>query len=57
MLNCWEEWVKTNYKYILLGFANDQETQNQIHKIAEACEKHGVSLKTFVEILQEIGNE
>lgn len=54
MENIWLKWLEDNYLYLALAAVENEEDQSRIYKIAEACKKHGVSLKKFFEVLQDI---
>lgn len=52
----WAEWLEENYKYIMVAMQKTNEERSNTLKIAGVCEKHGVSFKSFLEIITEIEN-
>lgn len=57
MNNIWAEWLEDNYKYIVMAMQTTEKDRLNVLKLADICEKHGVSLKTYLDILTEFGKE
>ena len=55
--NIWAKWLEDNYKYMVMGFAETERDRKQIMVLANICEKHGVSFKTYMDILSEFNKE
>lgn len=53
----WEKWLEDNYKYIVMAMQPTEKDRNNTLKLANICEKHGVSFKTYLDILTEFGKE
>ena len=52
-INPWNQWLEDNYKYVVMGYVRTERDRDQVMKLATACEKHGVSFKTFIDIISE----
>ena len=53
-MNFLEQWLEVNYKFIAMALAETEEARVMISKASDACEKHNVSFKTFMDILGEV---
>lgn len=57
MNNIWSQWRDDNYKYLAMAFQTTEKDRQGVLKLANICEKHGVSFKTYLDILAEFGKE
>ena len=57
MNNVWSQWLEDNYKYVAMALQTTEEDRYAVLKLADICKKHGVSLKSYIEILTEFGKE
>lgn len=53
-MNEWVRWMEDNYRYILLGGCKTRAEQETVNALADICKKHNVSLKTVVDIFNEL---
>ncbi len=53
----WSEWLKVNYKYVVMGAMTTDEERCKVLKLEKICEKYGVPFKTYCDILAEFGKE
>lgn len=53
----WTKWLEDNYKYIAMAMQSTEKDRQMVLKLANICEKRGVSLRTFLEIVNEVNKE
>ena len=53
MNNVWEQWLEDNYKYMAVAVQKTEKDRCAVLRFANICEKHGVSFKSVMEIMDE----
>ncbi len=48
-----ETWLVANYPFVMLAMADEKDRPN-VQKIIDACKKHDVPFKTFMDIMGDV---